>query len=136
VLVRVQVGLSAMYASLQRLPANVCSVCSHAEGALNAVKCCAFTALHSDTVIKEAAVSAGGVLWGVAILLFQVPAECMAAVVACGLFPARVHGRTLQLPCGTVSGEHHGSAQAGINNGVRHHHASLSCAFQAGTCVV
>lgn len=121
-----QVGLSALYAALQRLPEDVCSQCD-ASDALDSVKRCAFAALHSDNVIKEAAVSAAGTLWVVALLRFQVSPEVLAVTFACGLFHTRLSGCTLQLPCTTVAGESQSSISAGKPNEVCHKQASPLC---------
>ena len=95
---RLQVGLSAMYASLQRLPEDVCSQCGAlAKDALDSVKLCAFAALYSDDVIKEAAVSAAGALWAMAKLRFQVPPEALATIFGRGLFHTRLGNCTMQL---------------------------------------
>lgn len=99
-----QVGLAAVYETLQRLPSDAC-VQHDAKDALYTVKSFAFTVLHSDDVIKEAAVSAAGTLWGVAMLLFPVPSEIMASTFALGMFHSRLDWCTVQPEPGTNTSE-------------------------------
>ena len=104
-----QVGLSAMYDSLRGLPEDICSQCDAlARDALDSVKVCAFAALYSDDVIKEAAVSAAGALWAMAKLRFQAPPDAMAATFARGLFHARLGGCTLQRLCSSGAAQNQG----------------------------
>ena len=101
-----QIGLAAVYATLQRLPADVCRQ-HDAKDALHIVKSCAFAVLYSDDVIKEAAVSAAGTLWGVAMLLFPVPSDVMASTFARGMFHSRLHGCVVRPEPGVTNSEEH-----------------------------
>jgi hypothetical protein len=131
----VQVGLAVLYASLQCLPADVCSQCD-AMDALDSVMKCAFSALNSETEIKEAAVSAAGTLWTVAMLCFQVAPEVLAGTFARGLFSARLGGCTVQLPFITAAGEHQSSVHAHTIDAVRRKQRWTACMPVLVICIV